>query len=336
MTTTITPMIQYTRDSSGHVMLKAQNAENVEFKGVGIVSGNGTISFGSTGEDNHTMVSYITEKDQENEFILANDSGMNYNILGEGANVKSMGGNATRMIEVSAINSNIDLSNTSGSQALNMTESARDNKIQLGVGSDYYVDAGDYNQVVDNGGYNNYETKSTAFGTVIVGGAGKDDFLIGGKYAVISGGYGSNSYKVMSNGNEITEDSAFGNIIIGGDGNEYYEDHSLNNFFYGAGGADSVKLTGIDCLVDLSDNYGEVTGTISSTSIESMIFVDKNKTYDGKTYSLFQKMKELGFDINEFLTTTEFVDTKDMIKNHTAISVILGQLTQVLSRADNA
>ena len=158
MSTAITPMIQYTRDTNGVAIMKAQNADNVNFKGVGIISGNATLNFGSTDSTNdYTQITFTTEKDSENELILANETGKHYNIKGENANVKSMGGNAQRTIQVDASNSTIDLSNAAGSQAVVLTEKTHDNKVILGTGSDYYEDAGKFNHCSDKGGMNDFK-----------------------------------------------------------------------------------------------------------------------------------------------------------------------------------
>lgn len=301
MSTAITPMIQYTRDVNGCSVMKAQNADNVKFDGVGVISGNATLNFCSTDETyDYTQITYTTEKDSENELLLANSSGKHYNIRGEEANVKSMGGNAMRTIQVDASNSTIDLSKAAGSQAVYMTEATHDNKVILGTGSDYYEDAGKFNHCEDKGGMNDFVTKSTCHGAVIVAGAGNDTFTINGQYSVIDGGNGTNTFNMMGIFGE-QENVSYRNIVLGGNGNDSYNDKGGYNIFFGAGGSDTVNLYGTKSIADVSDNNAEVTGGYASSSIESLIFVDEDKTYDGKTYNIYDIMNKYDWTLNEFL-----------------------------------
>ncbi len=301
MSTAITPMIQYSRDANGVSIMKSQNANNVNFKGVGVISGNATLSFGSTDSTyDYTQITFTTEKDSENELVLANENGNHYNIKGKNANVKSMGGNAQRTIQVDASNSTIDLSNAAGSQAVYMTAQTHDNKVILGTGSDYYEDAGKFNHCEDKGGMNDFVTTESCHGAVIVGGAGNDTFTINGQYSVIDGGYGTNTFNMMGIFGE-QENVSYRNIVLGGNGNDTYNDKGGYNIFFGAGGSDTVNLFGTKSIADVTNNNGEVTGGYASSSIESLIFTSKDKTYNGKTYNIYDIMNKYDWTLNEFL-----------------------------------
>lgn len=301
MSTAITPMIQYTRDANGCAIMRAQKADNVYFKGAGVISGDATLSFGSTDSQyDKTQITYTTEKDSENELLLANETGKHYNIKGETANVKSMGGNAQRTIQIDAINSTIDLSKAAGSQAVYLTEGTHDNKVLLGTGSDYYEDAGDFNHCQDKGGMNDFVTKETCHGAVIKAGAGNDTFTINGQYSVIDGGNGTNIFNMMGIFGE-QENVSYRNVVIGGNGNDTYNDKGGYNIFFGAGGADSVNLFGTKSLADVTNNNGEVTGGYASSSVESLIFTTEDKTYNGKTFNIYDIMNRYDWTLNEFL-----------------------------------
>ena len=346
----ITPKIQYTRDENGRAIMKAQNADNVLFKGVGYVSGNGVLSFGATDSMyNQTQITYSADKDVENELILDNTNGQNVNVTGENANVSCLGGNAQRTIQVDASDSNIDLSNAGGSQMVTVTKNTQDNKVHLGTAGDIYKDEGKFNYADDKGGANSFETTSTSHGAVIVGGAGNDTFVIGGKFGVIDGGNGNNIYgTTMSDVNDAgatdtTITGSYRNVIIGGNGNETFVDKGSSNIFFGNGGADSVEFHGRKGLADLTNNAGENSGKFMSSATESFAFAttqtvwvnDKNgnKVEKEITFDIYQKMIQYGWTLEDFIEYSELsVSNPDSVADHDALSgAILAKLNAILN-----
>ena len=346
----ITPKIQYTRDDNGRAIMKAQEADNVFFKGVGYVSGNGTLSFGATDSVyNQTQITYSTEKDEENLLILDNQNGQNVNITGENANVSCLGGNAQRTIQIDASASNVDLTNAGGAQIVTVTENTQDNRVNLGSGSDVYTDEGKFNYADDNGGANTFTTTSTSHGSVIEAGAGNDTFVIGGKYGVYDGGNGNNVYgttmaDVTNTGaTNTTIDGSYRNVIIGGNGNETYVDKGMSNIFFGNGGVDSVEFYGIKGLADLTNNSGEAGGKFMSSATESYAFGATKTIWvsDGNggkvakevSYDIYEKMIKFDWTLEDFFDYSEIsIENPDGVADHKALSgSILAKLNQLLN-----
>ena len=321
MDTKIRPRIQYCRDANGQAALKVQTKDYVEIKGAGVISGNSLLSFGATDSTyNYTQITYETEKDAENEFVLANKNDLHYNIVGEGACVTSMGGNAQRTIQVDASNSKIDLSNAMGAQTVYMSTQSHDNKVTLGAGNDNYIDEGKFNHVKDQGGSNNFTTTNNSHGAVLVGGAGDDTFTISGSYSIIDGGNGTNVFNMMGIFGE-QEDVSYRNIVIGGSGNDTYNDKGGYNIFFAGGGNDTINLAGSYGIADVRENSGENTGTYNSSSIESLIFTGDEQTYNGTTYNIHTIMRNYGWTLNEFLNiySQVSVENPESLATHNVI-----------------
>ena len=346
----ITPKIQYTRDENGRAIMKAQNADNVLFKGVGYISGNGTLSFGSTDSVyNKTQITYSAEKDVENELILDNKNGQNVNITGENANVSCLGGNAQRTIQVDASASNIDLSSAGGVQTVQVTKNTQDNRVSLGSAGDIYTDEGKFNYAEDNGGANKFTTTNTSHGSVIVAGAGNDTFVICGKFGVFDGGNGNNVYgTTMAEVNDTTIknttiDGSFRNVVIGGNGNETFIDKGMSNIFFGNGGADAVEFHGIKGIADLTNNSGEAGGKFMSSATESFAFASTktiwvtdrngNKVEKEVTFDVYQKIIQYGWTLEDFFEYSEIsIENPDGVADHKALSgAILAKLNQLLN-----
>lgn len=321
----VTPAIQYGRDTEGRAVLKAQNADNVRFSGLGTITGNGEIRIGGTNDEansNYTQFTFTHEDDSENLLILDNKQGMHYNLVGENINVTTRGGNAERTIQVDANNSNIDLGNSAGSQYVIMTAKTKDNKVTLGTGNDEYFDSGKFNHAKATGGANRMETTAESHGAVMVGGAGDDTFLVGGKFGVIDGGNGTNTFEGLGVFGE-NPNSSYRNVFIGGSGNDKLIDNGGYNIFFGGGGNDTAEIFGTGNISQIGTTNGEAEGTFGSSAIKSYIFSGTEMTdkKTGKTYNIYDIMTKYGWTLNEFLHVCSEISPNepDSLGNHDVI-----------------
>ena len=300
------PAIQFSRDSHGRTVLNVQSSKGVELKGMGTVSGDGQIRFGSTSTtegQKYTQFTYIHEGDEENLLILDNAEGKHYSIEGENANVSSKGGNVERTIQVDAKDSNVDLSNAEGSQVVYTTASAERNKIKMGSGNDIYVDSGKFNNADGQGGSDHFTTEGTSHGSVIKGGTGNDVFAINGSYHVVDGGEGSDHMTAAGIYGQDAE-AAYRSVFIGGDGDDVMVDKGGYNMFFAGSGNDTYEVHGSNSIAYKSSlETGAMTVISQASAINPAIFGQTETFTDkqGKTYTISEIMNKYDWTLNEFL-----------------------------------
>lgn len=304
--------VQFSRDENGQIIVNFSNAENFDVINVGKINGSVSMQVGSTGETEELGVSFVQNDSDESASVkLANSDGRNYSFTGCNFNISAQGGSASRMITMDTVNSNLNLSNTSGINCVLMSETGGFNAVALGYGNDVYLDNGMYNIATDKGGANTFETGTTSIGAIISAGNGADVFKIGGSYGVINAGGGNDTIATLGHMTDDGDDNynySYRNVIIGGDGDDYIIDHGAYNLFFGESGFDTYVGSGDNGIANLG--FGEEEGgsaTFNDDAIDSYAFstIEQTDERTGRVYNYYDVLRSFNWSLDDFLSADQ-------------------------------
>lgn len=295
-----------TRAANGQIVLSLQNVSNYSVNGIGNVNGDINFSMGRTADNgSDETIMQIGQKDDAGCLKFEADATQANNFEFTGKNIDAEFGKKSETaynVKWDVKNGSFDSSASKSSVIFEGGENSENNHINLGASR---TKLGKYdNLIYDNGKSNIYttdeetttrvETMKDSVGAVVKAGNGQNDFYVGGSNSVLVGGSGKDSY--ITN-----KDTAYKNMMLGGDGNDVLTDYGSNSLFVGGKGTDGVDVHGKYGIANLGfDEAGNFA--FGNGSYESSVFTGETQTdADGNVYSYKDILKLRGWDLETFL-----------------------------------
>lgn len=265
-------MISLVRTTSGSIGVQYSGA-NQSDAGVGKISGDGVLLFGATENADGTVQSkYVIEQADEDSSLKLEAGKVAANIEANGYNMylDMNSGSASMNVAMNTVNSVYDRRFNAGSDIVTTSQNSANNLIEVGGGTDAYVDQGYYNVATGAEGAKTWWTTETSDSAIILGAEkGTNSFLLQGKNgAAIATGTSMNSFVVDFNAqnNMIVADGLYNQLLDNAGAKVENPDGTVTEYsggrtLYIAGaGAHSVTANGNKSLYDLRNTLNsEVT-----------------------------------------------------------------------------